>query len=116
MRERYGLDELGKVILLVTAIFSVCGGFAQNTILYSLGWIGIVIFVYRTMSKQIYDRSEENTKFLRYMKLWSLKMDYRKTARIYMCPQCGKMIRVPKGRGKIQITCPKCGNKITRRT
>jgi DNA-directed RNA polymerase subunit RPC12/RpoP len=110
------MDELGKVLLAVSIMMYICGGLTRNTVLQMLSVAGCVVFLYRFFSSQTFDRSEENCRFLRYIKLWRLKFEQRKTARIYMCPQCGKMIRVPKGRGKIQISCPKCRNKIIRRT
>lgn len=40
----------------------------------------------------------------------------RKTHRYFECPSCKKRLRVPKGKGKIRITCPHCGEKFERRT
>lgn len=61
------------------------------------------------MSRQYWDRSEENRKYMRYVKLWQLKFENRKHSRIFMCKRCGKYIRVPKG--KIQVICTACGDK-----
>jgi DNA-directed RNA polymerase subunit RPC12/RpoP len=113
---RYGMDELGKVLIWVSIIAYVSGRLLGNALLLLLSLVGAIVFLYRFLSRQIYDRSEENCKFTRYVKSWKLKYEYRKTARIYMCPRCGKMIRVPKGKGKIQITCPNCSHAIIRYT
>jgi DNA-directed RNA polymerase subunit RPC12/RpoP len=113
---RYGMDELGKVLVWVSIILCAMGGLLNNLLLMFLSFVAVLIFFYRVLSRQIYDRSEENCKFQQYVKSWKLKYEYRKTARIYMCPQCGKMNRVPKGKGKIQITCANCGKKMTRYT
>jgi DNA-directed RNA polymerase subunit RPC12/RpoP len=113
---RYGLDELGNVLLAIAMIFSIFGTLAKNIILECIAMAGMVVFIYRCLSRDTYARSDENCRFQRNIKLWNLKYENRKTARVYMCPKCGKMIRVPKGKGKIQITCPKCGNRIIRRT
>ena len=32
------------------------------------------------------------------------------TYRVFGCPGCSQLLRVPKGNGRIEITCPRCGN------
>jgi DNA-directed RNA polymerase subunit RPC12/RpoP len=113
---RYGIDDLGKLLLWVSIIFYVSGQLLGSMLCVSLSSVTAIMFCYRFLSRQIYERSEENLKYTRYVKSWKLKYQYRKTAKIYMCPQCGKMIRVPKGKGKIQITCPNCSHSIVRYT
>jgi DNA-directed RNA polymerase subunit RPC12/RpoP len=113
-RGRYGIDELGKVLIWINLILYVLGMSLKNMILLFLSLVGTIVFFYRFFSRQTFERSEENCKFMQYTKSWKLKYEYRKTARIYMCPQCGKMLRVPKGKGKIQITCPNCSHSIIR--
>lgn len=113
---RYGIDDLGKVLIWVSIIFYVLGRLADNVIVMFLAWFAVIAFFYRALSRQTYQRNEENCKFMQYIKSWKLKYQYRKTARIYMCPQCGKLIRVPKGKKKIQITCPGCSHTIIRYT
>jgi predicted RNA-binding Zn-ribbon protein involved in translation (DUF1610 family) len=113
---RYGLDDLGKLIVWVSLITYVLGRLFKNSVLLFISLIGAISFFFRFFSKEVYDRSDENCKYKRYIRSWKLKYEYRKTAKIYMCPQCGKMIRVPKGKGKLQITCPSCKHTITRYT
>lgn len=36
----------------------------------------------------------------------------RKTKAFLKCPTCGTMLSVPKGKGKIIVTCPKCHTRM----
>jgi DNA-directed RNA polymerase subunit RPC12/RpoP len=110
------MDDLGKVILAVSFLVYLLGTFLQNTALALVGMIGLIVFAARALSGDRWERNEENRKYLAYLKLWKLRYENRKTARIYMCDRCGRYIRVPKGKGKIQITCPSCGNHMIRNT
>lgn len=113
---RYGIDSLGKTISISSIVIYLIGNLLQNTILISLTMMGIIIALYRILSKQQWDRSEENRRYQRYIKLWKLRYESRKDSRIFMCRSCGRYIRVPKGKGKIQVTCTVCGDKVIRRT
>lgn len=113
---RYGMDELGKTLLIASAICYVLGALVKSALLFSICLFLFIFSVYRMMSTQHWDRGEENRKYNQHVKLWRTRFQERKTSRIYMCKRCGKLIRVPKGRGKIQITCPHCGSKIIKRT
>ena len=42
--------------------------------------------------------------------------EQKKIYKFYTCGQCGQKVRVPKGKGKIEITCPKCRNTFIKRT
>jgi DNA-directed RNA polymerase subunit RPC12/RpoP len=113
---RYGIDDLGKTIFLVSIVVYIIGVLLQNSILAFLAMFGFLIFLCRTLSGDRWERSAENRKYLGYTKLWKLRYENRRTARVYMCEKCGRYIRVPKGKGKIQITCPSCGSKMIRKT
>lgn len=111
LRGRHGFDDLNRTILIASMVVYLIGGIFQNGVLLSFAMMGIFTTVYRAMSRQEWDRNEENRKYNRYIKLWKVRFQERKTSRIYMCKSCGRMIRVPKGKGKIQVTCTACGNK-----
>jgi DNA-directed RNA polymerase subunit RPC12/RpoP len=116
VNSRYGIDDLGKTIFFISLAVYVLGVLLQNSILALAAMIGFLVFFCRVLSGEHIDRREENRKFLSYIKLWKLRYENRSTARVYMCPRCGRFVRVPKGKGKIQITCPGCGNKIIKNT
>lgn len=113
---RYGIDDLGKTVFTVSIIAYVLGVLFQNSLLAFVAMVGLLIFFFRSLSGQHSDRREENRSYLSFVKLWQLRYENRKTSRIYMCKRCGRYIRVPKGKGKIQITCPGCGDRIIKNT
>lgn len=116
LKGRYGVDEVGKTIFVISIVAYLLGTILQNAIIATLGIMGFIIEFFRMLSKQSWERSEENRKYLEFIRLWKLKYENRKEFRIYRCKRCGRYIRVPKGKGKIQVTCTKCGDKTIRRT
>lgn len=116
LQGRHGLDELCKTILIAGMVLYLLGGILQNGLILTLAMMGMIYAIYRALSRNEWDRNEENRKFNRYIKLWKVKYQERKTSRIFMCKGCGRMIRVPKGKGKIQVTCPTCGRKTIIKT
>ena len=120
---RCGVDELGKFASTLTWIFLILSLFTNWAIFYWLGLFLIFYTYYRMFSKNIQKRYEENQKFLtlRYKLVakWNLTkkhMAERKTHRFFKCPRCKQKVRVPKGRGKICITCPKCKTEFVKKS
>ena len=124
---RYGMDQLTNamlvlsMVLLVVALFF--GNSIVNTILWTLAVLLLVAGYYRIFSKKTSQRYQENQKYLRLRnritgRFRSMKerLKQRKTHRFFKCPQCGATVRVPKGKGKIKITCPKCKTAFVRNT
>ena len=120
---RYGADELGRFISVSTLVCLLVSLFTKWGILY---WIGLFLIFYtyfRMFSKNVSKRYQENQKFLtlRYKAVakWSIMKKHfleRKIYRFYKCPQCKQKVRVPKGRGKICITCPKCRTEFGKKS
>ena len=120
---RYGADELGRFISVSTLVCLLVSLFTKWRILY---WIGLFLIFYtyfRMFSKNVSKRYQENQKFLtlRYKAVakWSIMKKHfleRKIYRFYKCPQCKQKVRVPKGRGKICITCPKCRTEFVKKS
>jgi DNA-directed RNA polymerase subunit RPC12/RpoP len=113
---RYGVDELGRAMSLFGVIVYIVGVLLKNAGLALVGMTILLVFAFRALSGDKWDRSDENRKYMSYLKLWKLRYENRKMSRVYLCDRCGRYIRVPKGRGKIQITCPGCGRRIIRKT
>jgi len=116
LKGRYGLDDLGRVLVAASSIVCILGIILKNELIAYLSILGFIFAIYRIMSQQHWERRNENRIYISYTKLWKLRYENRKYSRIYMCKRCGKYIRVPRGKGKIQITCTSCGDKIIRRT
>ena len=88
----------------------------------TLNLIAVAVLIYsyfRIFSRNIARRQAENQKFLKITApVRSLfgKKSADKTHRIFSCPKCGQKMRVPMGKGKIEITCPNCRNKFIKRS
>lgn len=116
MRGRYGTDEFGKVTLFFSCIICIISSLTNWILLYYLGMFGLIYSLYRSFSRDINSRMLENQRFLKMVNLNKLKFDQRKEYKIFKCKSCGRNIRVPRGKGKIEVTCPVCGNKTRHRT
>lgn len=122
MQGRYGVDQYSRFLMIVAMILMVFSIFGAN-FCYLLALILMVYVYYRMFSKQTYKRAGENQKYLQYewkVKGWFGKKKKEckqlKTHHIYKCPQCKQKIRVPRGRGKIAITCRKCGHEFIKKS
>ena len=129
MYGRYGgNDALSRFLVALYFIIFVLNLFLRRTIvgtvLSTLALLIVVFYIYRCFSRNIYRRSAENQKFLKlwnpvknYFKFCKLRFQERNSVKkLYRCPKCHQTIRVPKGKGKIAITCPKCRFEFIKRT
>ncbi len=122
MQGRYGSDQLNRFLMILVILCFVISLFGIRPF-YLLG-IGLLVYAYfRMFSRNIYKRSSENSAYLRYeykvkRKFAVLKRDMkqRKTHHIYKCPSCRQKIRIPRGKGKIEIRCPKCGQTFIKKS
>lgn len=120
---RYGFDELSKISLLLTIALMAASMFTRNRVVYTVSLVLLIYSYWRALSKNIAKRQQENQKFLniRYQGIakWNKfksRQAQKKIYRFYKCPQCEQMVRVPKGRGRICITCPKCQAEFIRKS
>ena len=123
MMGRYGVDQLSLALLILNILLSFLSYIPHCAFLSWLELPVTVFFLYRIFSRNITKRYHENQVFLRYwtpvkQKLLGLRDRFRdrKTHRYYRCPTCKQALRVPKGRGKIRITCPKCHTQFVKKT
>lgn len=126
MAGRYGVDEFSRFLNTVALFSLVLFVLSKNSfsLFFWLLAMGSLIWGYvRMFSRNTYKRRAENNAYLtiRYnltRKLSGLKqrMQQKKYYRFYKCPKCGITTRVPKGKGTIRITCPKCGEIFQRKS
>ena len=126
MAGRYGVDEYSRflnVVALVSLVLSILFNNGLSVFFWLLAIISLVWTYFRMFSRDTYKRRAENNAYLtiRYSmtrKLSGLKqrMQQKRYYRFYKCPKCGITTRVPKGKGKIRITCPKCGEIFQRKS
>lgn len=117
---RNGLDDLAKLSLILSIIVFLIYGFwprgIVKVILSLLTW-GLMGYAYfRILSKNVYKRVRENKKYLGLINMAKTRWKQRKTHKFYRCPKCKTWLRVPKGRGRITITCVKCATKFDKKT
>ena len=117
---RNGFDDLAKHTMIASIIvFLIYGFWPQGLVKFIFSVISYTLMGYsyfRILSKNIYKRVQENKKYLGAIKITKTRWQQRKTHKFYRCPKCKTWLRVPKGRGKITITCVKCSNKFEKRT
>lgn len=119
---RYGNDFLNTVLFIIGAVISLVCSLFRVPLGNLISFIPYGIAVYRMLSRNCSKRSAENVKFLEVSKPWRdfLVKKFRqlqdKEHKYYNCPKCHNTLRVPKGRGKIKISCPHCGREFIKRT
>ena len=126
MYGRYGTDEFSRVLVGITMVCFVLTWFTGGileTVIYFLGWMSCIYAYVRMFSRNHGKRWAENQKYLSFKNRMlgniNRQKNYaqqRKTHRIFACPGCKQKIRVPKGKGKIEITCPKCKTKFRKKS
>lgn len=123
MAGRYGTDQLSNGLLILSVIFLIISALTKMSVFNNIAMVILLISYIRIFSKNTYKRYEENQKFLKF---WNpIKSRYlsvinrikqSKTHKFFKCPSCKKQLRVPKGKGKINITCPDCNTKFEARS
>ena len=142
MQGRYGNDELSQFLMIAGLVVLLLSNFIRIPVVHTLAWVVLIIGYFRIMSRNIGKRQQENRKFLelkaKFMRKkaagagsWKPKKkqkpqqadhtQYQQEADVenynyYRCRNCGQIVRVPKGKGTVRITCPECKNTFTDRT
>jgi predicted membrane protein len=120
---RYGTDQLSIALLVIAILFTVVTPFVHVPWLSAISTILIIICYLRMFSKNYAKRQDENRKFLSFYQPIRIKVQNQvnrlkgsRTHKYYKCPQCHKTVRVPRGKGKIAITCPICREEFIRKS
>lgn len=122
MAGRYGGDQFNRFLMIVALILVVLSMFGVP-FTYLFGLICMVYAYFRMFSRNIFKRRAENSVYLKYeykvkqkLAVFKRDMKQRKTHHIYRCPSCKQKIRIPRGRGRIEIRCPKCSQTFIKRS
>lgn len=130
MMGRYGVDQMNIGVLIFSMVCTLTASLTRWLLLSILGTALLAYGVFRMFSRNVSARSKENQKFLVFwnkvkgiwykIKGWfsgkKRRFADRKTHCYFSCPKCKRKLRVPKGKGKIEISCPICGTKFIKKT
>ena len=115
MAGRYGTDKLNMTILGAGLVICLITMFIPwqlvNLLLTAVSYVLMFWAIFRCLSRNTYKRYQENRKYLTMVE--RLK---DREHRYFDCPRCRQPVRVPRGKGKIAITCPKCREKFIKKT
>ncbi len=132
MRGRYGTDNLNRFLLIVAFVLIIIDMFLRWRLLHLLTVVLLIYIYCRMFSRNINARYRENQKFLQFAARFrkgrsgggygsyggysgGAGKTKDKTHKILRCPGCGEKLRVPKGAGTINISCPHCGTKFVKK-
>ncbi|SHH32326.1 hypothetical protein SAMN02745245_01081 [Anaerosphaera aminiphila DSM 21120] len=120
----YGMDALSKFLFGLMFVLVLATIFLGNNVISNVGLILlIVVLYYRLFSKNVTARYQENQKFLnitapvrKFFTRTKRNVKERKEYKYIQCENCKQELRVPRKKGKIKVTCKKCGHQFEVRT
>ncbi len=128
MNGRYGVDSLNRFLLGLALVLILLSMFVRVSVfgvslLNLLGLAALIYAYFRMLSRNVQKRYREYVRFMAVRnkitgffknKIWYLKQS--RQYHIYKCPGCGQKIRIPRGKGRIEISCPKCRHKFIKKS
>ena len=115
MAGRYGSDKLNMAILCAGLVASLVSmwvkSVAANLFFWALSYGLMIWAIFRCLSRNTYRRYRENRRFLQLQDRLKDRQN-----RYFTCPKCHQTVRVPRGKGKIAITCPRCKERFVKKT
>ena len=120
---RYGTDGLNQFLSIASLVLLLISQVNSSSLWLGGGVVLLALCYYRSLSRNISKRTEENYKYYTIKdrvdrKFQDLKDQWanRKVYHYYRCPKCRQKLRVPRGRGRIQISCPRCGTQFIKKS
>lgn len=120
---RYGNDELTKFLLIAALVLMLLSLIPHLGWIYFLAAALLVWSLTRSFSRRLDKRRRELDRFLKikngffiFFKLCRNKWRDRKTHVYFKCPKCRAVLRVPRGKGSIIVTCTRCRERIDKKT
>ena len=122
MAGRYGVDQLSYAAVIAALALTVLGALTRFPLLTLLGDALIIVVFFRMFSKNRLARAQENQLYLqktarmrRESHEWVNRVKNAKQYHYFVCPKCKTRLRVPRGVGKVTITCKSCGNRFDKK-
>ena len=115
MYGRYGNDQLNTCLIVLYLVFYLLFVFTHWAVFYYITLILIFVTLFRLLSRNLAKRRQENARFMKAAGPTIQWFRFRRTIRrdkehrYFKCPSCGQQLRVPRGKGKITVTCRSCG-------
>lgn len=130
MAGRYGADQLSRflnimvlVLIVLSTVFAACNLYTLYVITWAAAIVLMFVVIWRMFSKNISKRYQANVKYLTlknkvtgFFRRKVSRIKQSKTHRFFKCPKCGQVVRTPRGKGTIRITCPKCREAFIRKS
>ncbi len=128
MMGRYGNDQLNFAVLVLSLMFSLVSFFtggAVGLVFWLLQLILIAFWAMRAFSRNIYQRQKENFVFMTFWNKLKKRFSgvtafFKRLAdrkhKYFKCPKCSSRLRVPRGRGSITVTCPRCRHQFDKKS
>jgi len=123
MAGRNGPDQLTFASIGLALVFNAIYSFSRQIFFEIFSSILLLYAIFRIFSRNIVKRRAENARFMGFISpirewfKWKIiQIKSSKTHKFFRCPGCKNILRVPRGKGKIHITCPKCGQRFDGKT
>ncbi len=127
MAGRLGTDPLNRFLSLFTVVMLLVSMLLSRRAIGSLAWtlglVSMVLMLFRSFSRNLEKRYRENQAYERLsrkltdsLRGYRNRFRQRKDYRFFRCPSCRSWLRVPRGKGKVNITCRQCGQRFTKKT
>ncbi len=120
-RGRYGNDNLNRFLLIVVVVLTFIYVISKWLVFDVITMALMAYIIFRMMSRNYSKRAAENKKYMELSEPVRIFINNLRPAskipnKVFSCPECRQKLRVPKGRGKIEITCPKCRKNFVKRS
>ncbi len=123
MQGCYGSDSFSQFLLGVAVVFLLLSWVPRLRLCGALAFLLLLYIYFRMFSRNIQKRYRENqwylqkkNSFLGFFKNFRYNASQRKIYHIYRCPKCRQKIRIPRGKGRIMVRCPKCGTEFIKKS
>lgn len=112
---RNGADNLGMFTLFSGLILDLVDAFLHTSFLSALGFVLYILTIFRMFSRNCSKRAEENRRYLlwkdkakKFVLRYYTRLKNCRQYKYFSCPQCHASIRMKRGMGEKEVTCPGC--------